>query len=167
MPFEPSVVHQGGYDYWRTWFIDECEASQLFGLTKRHLGLVTLDGAGLLSYRVGTKLYLEDAPYFRGANTHHRVCGPYEVFSLQQFPDNAEVIHTVNQNIIVFKVLHPEQGPWLNRTRVTREIDGITVKFDKIADRFGYFPYRFAIRRARAFRVQHIQHERRDCWLCR
>ncbi len=98
MPFGtgPYVNHSGGYDYWRTWFIEECDASQLFGVTKKHLGLITLDGVGLPSYRVGTRLSLEDAPYFRGSKTHHRICGPYEVFALQQLPEGVESIHIIN-----------------------------------------------------------------------
>jgi hypothetical protein len=169
MPFGsgPSVVHQNGCDYWRTWFLEECESSGLFGLTHRHLGLVTLSAPGIESYRIGTKLYLEDAPFFRGSRTHHRVCGPYEVYSLENLLPDAEPAHIINDKVIVFKQNHPERGPWLNDNSVTRTIDGIRIRFRKIADDYNYFPYRFAIRRSNNFKIRLAPHEETDCWLCR
>lgn len=63
--YETSVVTRGGKDYWRTWFIDECEQHGMFGLTEKHLPLVMTDGQGFQAYREGTEIYLEDAPYFK------------------------------------------------------------------------------------------------------
>ncbi len=168
MPFGagPSVNQYRGCDCWRTWFIEECESAQLFGVTKRHLGLITLEGVGIESYRVGTRVYLEDAPFFRGSRTHHRVCGPYEVFSLPALPDGGKSIHIIKDKIIVFEVAHPARGPWLNRKNVIRNIEDIKVKFNQIANRFDYFPYRFAIRRASKFHIQRIAHTEKACTFC-
>ena len=63
--YGPSVVHdeERHSDVWRTWFLDECESSRLFGLTSGHLRLVTKAGEGIEPYRPGTTIYLEDAPW--------------------------------------------------------------------------------------------------------
>jgi len=167
MPFGagPSVAHRGGCDYWRTWFIEECEESHLFGVTQKHLGLIKLSGVGLPAYNIDTRIFLEDAPYFRGSKTSHRICGPYEVYSLDKLPSGAEPIYIVDEKVIVFKAAHPEKGPWLNRSRV-RYIEGIRVKFRQIADQYDYFPYRFAIRRTSKYSIRLLEHEGPDCWLC-
>ena len=86
MPSDKArVVHHAGHDYWRTWFLEECEAHHLFGINEKHLPLLT--NAGFKSYRPGTRVFLDDAPYFRATRTHHRVCGPYEVVPATIPPD--------------------------------------------------------------------------------
>jgi hypothetical protein len=45
--YGPSVVHRDGRDYWRTWFLDECEREGLFGLTVGHLPLIRKKGVGV------------------------------------------------------------------------------------------------------------------------
>jgi hypothetical protein len=62
----PSVVNREGRDYWRTWFIDECERSGMFGLTVGHLPLVRLKGVGVVPYHVGTLLYLRRCAILSG-----------------------------------------------------------------------------------------------------
>lgn len=166
MPYrnEPSVTYWNGCYYFRTWFLEECEQHHLFGVTDRYIGQVT----GIRSpFQVGSRIYLDDAPYFKKARTHHRVCGPYEIISVDNLPINATQVHMVEGNIIIYREAYPEQGPWLNRSKVNREIDGINVRFRQIADEFDFFPNRFAIRHARRFGIRHIPHEQGDCWLCR
>jgi hypothetical protein len=86
---DQSVYEYQGVDCWRTWFIEECEQSKLFGVTTIHRGRVEL-------YRVGTHIFLEDAPWYSlGGQTHHRICGPYEVVAIklpcQAYPKNWQV----------------------------------------------------------------------------
>ena len=162
----PSVTHRNGRDYWRTWFIEECDESQLFGATESHLPLITHYGSGVVPYAVGTELYLEDAPYFRASKRHHRVCGPYRVFSPDPLPPGAVRVFPEDGPVVVFKEPHPEQGPWLDRSSVRRQIEGLDVRFQQIAKRFAFFPFRFAIRHAPNFKVQLPPHQE-PCWLCR
>ncbi len=168
MPWDlgPSVVHWSGCDYWRTWFIEECESSQLFGVTEKHLPLITRYGKGVVPYRKGTRVFLEDAPYFRGTKTHHRVCGPHEVFPLATIPAGAARVFPKDGPIIVYKQAHPQSGPWLDTSSVKRRIDGIDVRFQQIAGRFGFFPLRFGIRRASNYSSRHVQHVE-SCRLCK
>jgi hypothetical protein len=63
--YEASVVHREGCDYWRTWFLEECESIHLFGINRKHLPLVTMSSPDFSSYQEGTEVFLEDAPYFR------------------------------------------------------------------------------------------------------
>lgn len=165
--YEASVVHRDGRDYWRTWFIEECESSGLFGINEKHLPLITKSGIGFDAYRVGTEIFLEDAPYFKGSRKqYHRVCGPYEVVSAQ-VPASGRAVYSVGNDVIVYKESRPGMGPWLDSQKVTRLIDGIKVHFPKIASQFGFYPYRFAIQKSRNFKVAHIAHQEGDCWLCK
>jgi hypothetical protein len=168
MPFGlgPSVIYWNGCCYWRTWFIEECEREELFGATQGHLGILTLSTGGNQPYQEGTLLYIEDAPYFKKTGTHHRICGPYSVYSKDNLPPGAEPIHTVNGKVIIYRDPMPQKGPWLDRQRLTRIIDGIKVSYPQIASRFEYFPYRFGIRKAKKYSTRHIQHTP-DCWLCK
>src|SRR3546814_738099 len=163
----PSVNVHKGRDYWRTWFFEECERAQLFGLTDRHLSLVTKHGEGVVPYRAGTLVHIEDAPYFKASKTHHRVAGPYEVFSRSTAPEATIREFPKEGPILVWLDLHPARGPWLDKSSVTRTIDGLKVRFSQQASRFHFFPYRFAIRHAKGWKVEHIPHTERDCWLCR
>ncbi len=167
--FGPSVNRYGGVDQgpdcWRTWFLEECEEHKLFGITQKHLGLVRLSGPSVSPYHVGTRLFLEDAPYFHKTRDTHRLCGPYVVQATDRPPDGSTPEHIVNGNIIVFLNPHPENGPWVDRSRV-RNIEGLSVRFRQTASRYGFFPFRFSIHRARDFRVECIEHLG-DCWLCR
>jgi hypothetical protein len=158
-PYEASVVHRQGCDYWRTCFLEECEKSQLFGITEKHLDLIRLSGPDCPAYRVGTRLFLEDAPYFRASKIDHRVCGPYEVYSAP-LPDGASPIYKDSGgNVIVYKDAHPELGPWFDRSSVNRVTDGIRLHFPQIAGEFGFYPYRFGIRRSSRFTVELVRHE--------
>ena len=86
--YGPSVVHRSACDYWRTWFLEECESAQLFGLTKGHLPLVAKAGIGVVPYHPGTRVFLEDAPWFpHSGRRMHRVCGPYEVRVIDRLPE--------------------------------------------------------------------------------
>lgn len=167
MPFGlgPSVVFFNGCCYWRTWFFEECEKTELFGATQGHLGIMTSTANGNQPYREGTLLYVEDAPYFNKTKTHHRICGPYRVYSKEILPPGAQPIHTVDGKVIIYREATPQTGPWLDRARVTRTIDNIKVTFRQIAEQFDYFPYRFCIKRTRDYRVRLIEHSR-GCWVC-
>lgn len=161
-----SVVHRHGSDYWRTWFLFECQREGTFGLTKGHLPLVCRSGIDVIPYHIGTRLYLEDAPYFPGTQKKcHRVAGPYEVAAAGDLGADVEVVHWDRGIPIVWYDSHPERGPWLNRSRVTRTIDGVPVTFRQMASSFGYFPYRFRIKRAPKYRIEIYEHHL-GCWLC-
>ena len=162
----PSVIHHVGFDYWRTWFFEECDQAELFGVTESHVGLVTLSGVGVVPYRAGTRLFLEDAPYFKATKARHRIVGPYEVFSPAQMPTDASRVFPKDGPVIVFKEAHPEQGPWLDRSSVSRTIEGQRVKFSQTAKRFAFFPFRFCIRRSREWRSKMVEHIE-NCWLCK
>ncbi len=162
--YEASVVTRNGRDYWRTWFLEECEKYGMFGLTEKHLPLVTTDGYGFHSYGEGTEIYLEDAPFFRKTKKHHRVCGPFLVVPSALSPQ-AEIIHEKNGKAIIYKEKSPSQGPWLDRSHVRRIVDGVEMKFKQMASEFSFFPYRFSIKKSPKFKIHLVKHER-DCWLC-
>jgi hypothetical protein len=162
---DPSVNQFEGKDCWRTWFLLECEEHRLFGATQKHLALITRYGHGIEPYRAGTKLFLEDAPYFHQAQDYHRVCGPYEVFSISQLPDDSERYFPKEGDVIVYKEAHPERGPWLDRA-LNRRIEGIDVRHRQMASKFGYFPYRFSIKRAKDWKVRRFKHVH-GCVLCK
>jgi len=161
--YEASVVTRGGKDYWRTWFIEECDQHGMFGLTEKHLPLVITDGPGFQSYREGTEIYLEDAPYFKKSKTHHRVCGPYSVIP-SMLPLQAEETYKFNGKIIIFKEKVPSSGPWLDRP-VRRIAEGVVMKYKQLSSEFNFFPYRFSIKKTAKYQVQHVRHES-ECWLC-
>ncbi|MBA3572307.1 MAG: hypothetical protein H0W34_10115 [Pyrinomonadaceae bacterium] len=164
--YGPSVIHRDGCDYWRTWFLQECEHEGLFGLTIGHLPLVRTKGVGVIPYHAGTLVYLEDAPYFHATEKkRHRVVGPYEVVTAGQLPEDANVVHHDHGRPIVWHEPHPEQGPWLNRSNVKRTIDGVVITFRQMAGTFGYFPYRFRIKRAPGWKSTTYEHYV-GCWLC-
>jgi hypothetical protein len=156
--YEASVIHRGGHDYRRTWFLEECEAHNLFGINEKHLPLLTHSGPGFEAYRPGTKVFLEDAPYFRALHTHHRVCGPYEVVAAN-LPPEAEPVYEVDGAVIVYREAHPERGPWLDHSSVRRQADGVNMRFRQIAREFHFFPFPFAIRHAAEFGIRHVAHQ--------
>lgn len=164
--FGPSVVRHRGYDYWRTWFLAECEAAGLFGVADEHLSLITQPLAGSSSYRPGTEIFLEDAPWFphSGGRTH-RICGPYIVKASRTLPQEAEPIHVVDQQIVVYRDPHPERGPWHNRSKVERLVEGEIVVFRQLAGQFHHFPFRMKILRTPRWRVELMSHSE-ECWLC-
>lgn len=164
-PYEASVVHRNGHDYWRTWFIEECESAQLFGLTEKHLALVTVTGVGCPAYEAGTEIFLEDAPYFRASKTHHRVCGPYEVVPIILPEEATPIYKDSKENLIVYKEANPKNGPWKDLSSVTRSIDGLKIHFPQIASQFNYYPYRFGIKRSKRFKIELVRHKE-HCWLC-
>jgi hypothetical protein len=151
-PQSHSVVHFGGHDYWRTWFIEECEREQLFGLTERHLLSVEKQ------YTVGTKVFLEDAPFYHHSESKHRICGPYDVFEADPLPPDSTAVYSDKGRTLVYLHHHPERGPWLDQSTVHRRVEGVRLTFRKIASEFGYFPYRFRIRRSRTFKIQLFPH---------
>jgi hypothetical protein len=166
----PSINRYGGRDSgddcWRTWFIEECEESNMFGLTHKHLPLVRLASRGVVPYHVGTRLYLEDAPYFHKSKKRHRLLGPYLVNSTNPIPASAKPIYIHEGKVIVYEDAEAARGPWLNRTRC-RDIDDLTVHYRQTASPYNYFPLRFRIERAKkGFSAEYIPHEA-ECWLCR
>jgi len=161
----PSVNLFEGKDCWRTWFLPECEEWQLFGATEKHLPLIAEPCDGFVPYRSGTKVLLEDAPYYQSVKDYHRVCGPYEVFALSRLPEGAEQTFPKMGEVIVYEEAHPEKGPWIDRS-VKRRIDGVDVRYRQMAAKFGFFPFRFAIRRATEWKARHVKHLK-DCSLCK
>ena len=132
--FETSVVNHNGSDYWRTWFLEECEKSLLFGITERHLELIIKDGRNYKSYCQDTRIFLEDAPFFTNSeNKNHRICGPYLVKPIVALPAGATRIHNIGDSIIVYKDLNPSRGPWYNCRNRIRIVDGHIIRFQQIA----------------------------------
>lgn len=158
---EASIIQHGKFDYWRTWFIEECDRSGLFGVNEKHLDLVTHPKLG---YDKGAMIFLEDAPYFGANDQIHRVCGPYEVVPVRP-TSGSDVVHERRGNIIVYKEAHPENGPWLDRS-VTRIIEGDKIRFKQLASKFKFYPYRFGIRKSPQFEIELVRHQK-SCWLCR
>jgi len=166
--FGPSVNRYGrrdeGPDCWRTWFLEECEANNLFGVTSKYLKLLTLAAPTVSPYHAGTQIFLEDAPYFHQSRNSHKLCGPYTVLATKGLTEGSTAEHVVGGDIIVYREARPELGPWLDRS-VSREIEGLRVRFRQMATRYQFYPYRFSIRQGRNFRVEFIQHLAK-CWLC-
>jgi hypothetical protein len=163
-PYEASVIHHNGHDYWRTWFFEECEKSGLFGVTEKHLPLLKAPSS-LGGYQIGTEVFLEDAPYFKASGTHHLICGPYQVVEAN-LPDGARSIHEINGKTLSYKEKNPQNGPWFNRSRVTRTIKQKIVSFPQLAREFNFYPFRFAIKRSSKFQSQLVAHQEIECWLC-
>ena len=163
----PSVNQFDNMDCWRTWFFEECEEHQLFGLTEKHLPLITKYGHGVVPYKVGTNVLLEDAPLFHESKTQHRVCGPYEVYPFSVLPDGAEPIFPKKGEgeVLIYKEVYPENGPWINRS-VHRKIEGRNCRFQQMASKFSYFPYRFGIRHTKLWKVKLVKHGD-GCPLCK
>jgi hypothetical protein len=164
---DPSVIHRQGHDYWRTWFLDECEQARLFGLNQKHLGLVRLPGKSIVPYQAGTRLYLEDAPWFpHTGELTHRVCGPYEVEPTSPLPQGAVPVHRAGDAIIVYKEAHPERGPWRDGSRL-RRVDGQALRYRQLASEYNFFPFRFRIVPASDWRAEQVPHPASGhCWLC-
>lgn len=155
----PSVYQFNNRDCWRTWFLEECEAVGLYGVTIGHLKY--LKG---VPYQSGTIIYLEDAPYFHEHKIHHRVCGPYKVVATTQLPTEGKSIHVHNNQVIVYEEPMPKLGPWLNHTKV-RVIEGVPTRIKQMASNYEYFPLRFGIKRSEHYKIRLITHEV-NCTLC-
>jgi hypothetical protein len=156
-----EIIQYRGHDCWRTWFFEECEASGLFGINEKHLGLVSLTGKGVHPYRPGTEVYLEDAPVFPASSERfHRVCGPYKVTSAEPLPAGAVVVYQVADVPIVYREVHPELGPWSNRTKRRSAVCGLDLKHPQMAKQFNFYPYRFCIRRSPRWTEKVVSHSR-------
>jgi hypothetical protein len=141
-------------DCWRTWFIDECEEAGLFGINEKHLDVLRRT-----PYRVGTRIYLDDAPVFPASQQRfHRVVGPYEVQALGKLPEDARVIYSFEGKGILYFDPHAELGPWHNRTRVRHDVSGLVMKFRQMASRFNFYPYRFRTRRSASWKEEYVLH---------
>jgi hypothetical protein len=162
-PYEASVIHHNGHDYWRTWFFEECEKAGLFGITEKHLPLLKapISKGG---YQIGTEIFLEDAPYFKASGTHHLICGPYQVVEAK-LPDGAKSIHQTNGKTIIYQEKNPQNGPWVNRSKVVRTIMQKKISFPQLASEFNFFPFRFGIEKSPKYQVQLIEHQETECWL--
>lgn len=160
-----EVVQFRRRDCWRTWFFDECEQFGLFGINQKHLGLLSLKGPGVVPYRVGTYLFLEDAPVFPASGGEfHRICGPCEVQAVTDPPEGSSIVYSAEGQPIVYLDSHPERGPWGNGTRVRKDVAGLDLKYRQTAKEFNYYPYRFRLRRAANWNEIILLH-RSDCEL--
>ena len=125
------------YACWRTWFLEECEQTGLFGIPERDPQL-----RWLRNCVVGTRFYLEDAPYhFRGDSGRHRLCGPFEVLE-STLPSECEAEVTAMGRLVALKQRHPDRGPWKNAQHRQRFIENRNVTFCQDAEKFGWFPIR-------------------------
>ena len=129
-----------GIDCWKTWFIDECQRSHLFGV--RYFNQIK-------QYRIGELIYLEDEPFFSKTTIQkHRICGPYRI--VESTPEDPyEIKIEENGKIVIYKDLNASREPWSDNPAVTRFVkDGevtIEVNYSQTAERFDFFPYRFSI----------------------
>jgi hypothetical protein len=164
-----SIFLRHGSHCFRTWFIDECDKNGMFGVTRGNLQLITKENpsSGSFLYKVGTKIYLEDAPYFKhiSRRSTHRIVGPYAVIG-SDFPGTSfKPFHLDGENVVVYEDPNPKLGPWLNKTNVQRQIDGVSVTINQMAGRFGYFPFRFRFVRCSDWSVVFVQCGK-NCELC-
>ena len=157
--FGPSVFQYDKKDCWRTWYLEECEKTGLYGITAEQLKYIKA-----VPYQPGTMIYLEDAPYFLEHKIHHRICGPYGVVATTQMPRDGKSVHTYGDEIIVFKEHRPESGPWLNRIR-DRVVEGESIRVKQTAGSNEYYPLRFRIKPLSHYKVRLISHEV-NCTLC-
>lgn len=161
-PKEATVKIYNGIDCWRTWFLEECENANLFGVTEKYLPLINTDH--FKPYRIGTLIYLEDAPFFKKTKIH-RICGPYLV--VESNPQGRhKVSRKENGKIIIYKEFHPSKGPWFDRSYVTRIIEGIKFRHQQLASEFEYYPYRFSIKRDKNYTILTVPHSSFKCDLC-
>jgi len=131
------------------------------------LTLVTTAGQGIEPYHPGTRIYLEDAPWFPHSNCQvHRVCGPYVVEATALLPSDCEPVYYFHGKVIIYRDNRPSRGPWHNKARVRRTVDGQELEFRQMAGRFDYFPYRFRIVRSPHWKAEFVLHIL-PCWLCR
>jgi hypothetical protein len=148
-------------DVWRTWFWDDCEQASLFGVNKKYLSRIE-------HYRVGTALYLEDAPLFaRGGKEKHRICGPYRVEASLSLPAGCKVekLDPQSGKPVIFLEPNPDmRGPWGDISNVRREIAGQQIVFDKKASVFSFFPYRFRICRETNWSDECALHREKCPW---
>lgn len=166
MPF-PSEVTVKRYrlnDCWRTWFLPECEQLKLFGVTEKYLCMISGEHPAC-RYKIGTLIYLEDAPYFHKIGNHHRIRGPYKVVASHP-SEKHKVIVKHNGAIIVYQDLNPSIGPWRDGYSVKRVIEGAEVTYRQIASEFNYFPFRFSIEPATNFTTDYVEHSHHKCDLC-
>ena len=146
-PKTPSIYSYRGRDCWRTWFIEECEESGLFGVASGNLKRITSR-----SFGEGTEFYFEDVPYSRFVDpSQRRICGPYVVVPSAEALDR-EVERRDGDKVIVFRSLSPASGPWLNGTK-KRVIDGKSISHPQMAGNFDFFPYRFSFVKGSNFSV--------------
>ena len=161
--YEPSfITHPDSNAYiWRTWFLEECESHQLFGVNYENYLRIVEHG-----YQIGTEVYLEDAPYYWRTKFRHRICGPYAINASELPHDKCRVKHSdpSTREIVVYYDPEPEKGPWLDRKRVSREIEGTHIAFQKLASEFKFFPYRFRIKQASQYVVELKSHSEKCGW---
>ena len=62
-------------------------------------------------------------------------------------PKDARPLPTVYNKVIVYEETHPENGPWRDRL-IQRTINDTIVDVLQSASTYGWYPYRFGIRRA-------------------
>ena len=145
-------------DCWCTWFLRECNDAKLFGAVDKFLRLLRWD------YKIGSQLFLEDAPYFDAVGSHHRLSGPYEVVE-PTVPEDATVMHVAAGRVVAYRDPHPERGPWFDGF-TTRVEDApasswrskIDLRYQQHAGDYEYFPLRFAISPIKGSKVSLVPH---------
>lgn len=161
-PKEATVKTYKNIECWRTWFLEVCDQNHLFGVTEKYIPLINTEG--FKPYRIGTLIYLEDAPYFMKTK-RHKICGPYQV--IESHPQGEyNIVRQERGKIIIYEELSPSKGPWLNNNSVTKTIEGMEYKFKQLASEFNFYPYRFAIKRSKSYEVLTIPHSSYSCELC-
>ena len=150
------VNKYNGCDCWRTWFFKECERYQLFGVTAGNLSRIK-------KYKIGTLIYLEDAPYYK--TNKHRICGPYKVVEANPVYAH-EIEKEDNGKIIIYKDNNPKKnGPWFDKQNVTRFIKSRKFTYKQEASEHEFFPYRFSIK-PHDSEFTYVQHRSSHCDLC-
>lgn len=159
--YQPTLIShpQAGKEIWGTWFIEECERECLFGVNEPFLDLLS-------TYGLGSEFYMEDTPYFWKRRNAHRICGPY-VVQEAVVPSEDCVVNHIDRKAhvpIVYHDRHPWKGPWLDKSNVTRVINGERITFNQLASRFNYFPFRFRMVRSSSWEQKYPPHAERCRW---
>jgi len=152
-----KVYNMDGSDYWSTWYWDECDRHGVFGVTIRQIKRITGSLGERPAYDVGTRIYFEDAPFFRFSNKKkHVIHGPYVVVASELQP-KCKVVHKTDNGIILLAQYRAFEGPWIDGLK-TREFDGEFYNYVQCASYYQFFPFRLKIQRDSTFITQEESH---------
>jgi hypothetical protein len=117
-------------------------------------------------YKIGTELYLEDAPYYWSTNSKHRICGPYSVQPATLPHHNCKIKQQDKSTgqVIVYYDPDASKGPWLEKRKAARRIEGEEITFSKIAAPYNFFPYRFRIEKTNQWICEIVSHGHNCGW---
>lgn len=146
-----------GSDCWSTWYWEDCDRHGIFGVTLKHIKRITGGIRGLPAYDVGTRIYFEDAPFFRCSGKRvHVIHGPYIVVASELQPKSS-VVHRTESGIIMLAKRRAFEGPWIDGLK-RREFGGVIYDYPQCASYYEFFPFRLSIRRDSTFTTREEPH---------